>query len=232
MQVVAEALETCTNETSTDCCLCQQKSCDSECPTHLNELVTSSKLYTCNFGHTTSSSQTTQSSLTTTEMETVRDTTVDHSSSGKTTMTMTVCVMTCPDGYFSVENNCTHCNPICRTCNSSRCIECKFKYDGKCMEMCPENTSLVNDTVCVDKKMTEIKENDNSILPIIIGASASGGAVVVIFIVIVICCCCRRKRAAGITGTQGKNGTRRTVMSGILEVNHALFSFKHFILFA
>lgn len=234
--VVTEELTICVSNTSTDCCLCAAGTpCDSACPGLLNKFVASQSQYDCKdtVAETTPGSD---AMTTTTKMETTSN---HHNADNSTKLLetdhefrtrqlVTVCLSQCPDGYYPVFQNCTKCDPACRTCNQSgpsNCLECKLIYNDTCYADCPKGTHPVgsNCTENIDKP-----EKDDKKLPleIIIGASAGGGALVVILIVIVICCCCRRKQCREISEPPGKTTGRKTVMSGILEEKNGSGSTK------
>ena len=245
-QAVIEDLDPCTNTTSSDCCLCSQTSCDTDCPPSLFGLVANSNTYHCNLSDTemevttvpettTTTTATTTTTLlsftkrnTTSDLNATEDLKITTESDSRQTTDSThkstpiiVCVTSCPTGYFHDNGrNCTKCDIACKECNSSGsdgCLECKLTYNNTCYAVCPINTVQKNLT-CVDKDSTDIgDDSDKKILPIIIGASVGGAAVVVLVVVIVVCC--RRRRRQG-SGTPGTNKSR---LSGILEVNTVIF---------
>jgi len=62
---------------------------------------------------------------------------------------LSVCVASCPDGYFSVNQTCAACGPHCTACvgSSNHCLSCAshlILYQTRCVASCPAGTYEVN----------------------------------------------------------------------------------------
>ena len=240
LQVTSEPSEMpiCSNVSITDCCLCSKASCDNACPSRLKLLVLlHSNQYNCDDTVTTAtpSNQTVTTVVMTTvttepsdNNDTSTETNVnsgsrsDNDSSERTGKNITVCLQSCPSGFYaSTSNVCEDCDSACLSCNgpsTTGCTQCKFTYNKTCYAECPHNTHSTDGSNCTET--TDIKEPDKPEPNIgVIAGAAAGGVVVVVAVIVIICCCYRRKYGSGAALTAEKGGAQKqTGISGILQV--------------
>ena len=65
----------------------------------------------------------------------------------------TVCVTTCPSGYFASQGVCTECSAPCVSCSSaSTCLSCDVDHvirDGSCVRDCPAKYFSIDNSDCM-----------------------------------------------------------------------------------